>query len=172
MTTKAPTPVINNTNLKKNFDITKLFMNMDIKKLAEDIRKELLDIYKVGEPDTMIEDIGVKISKNKLGKSQSDKSLTFAFSPEVRDEPVHYVNILFKLKKPLSEMGFDDDSRMIDNLFYHANLDPYYTAGMIIPNGIFQDRFGWSNLYRPLPVIIGTIIVTDKNGKQLFHTED
>ena len=146
---------------------------MDIKKLAEDIRRELLDIYKVGEPDTMIEDIGVKISKNKLGKkSQSDKSLTFAFSPEVRDEPVHYVNVLFKLKKPLSEMGFDDDSRMIDNLFYHANLDPYYTAGMIIPNGIFQDRFGWSNLYRPLPVIIGTIIVTDKNGKQLFHTED
>ncbi len=145
---------------------------MDIKKLAEDIRKELLDIYKVGEPDTMIEDIGVKISKNKLGKSQSDKSLTFAFSPEVRDEPVQYVNVLFKLKKPLSEMGFDEDSRMIDNLFYHANLDPYYTAGMIIPNGIFQDRFGWSNLYRPLPVIIGTIIVTDKSGKQLFHTED
>ena len=144
-----------------------------MKKLAEDIRKELLDIYKVGEPDTMIEDIGVKLSKNKLGKkSQSDKSLTFAFSPEVRDEPVHYVNVLFKLKKPLSEMGFDEDSRMIDNIFYHANLDPYYTAGMIIPNGIFQDRFGWSNLYRPLPVIIGTIIVTDKNGKQLFHTED
>ena len=145
---------------------------MDIKKLAEDIRKELLDIYKVGEPDTMIEDIGVKISKNKLGKSQVDRGLTFAFSPEVRDEPVHYVNVLFKLKKPLSEMGFDDDNRMIDNLFYHANLDPYYTAGMIIPNGIFQDRFGWSNLYRPLPVIVGTIIVTDKNGKQLFHTED
>jgi len=172
VTTKAPTPVINNTNLKKNFDITKLFMNMDIKKLAEDIRKELLDIYKVGEPDTMIEDIGVKISKNKLGKSQVDRGLTFAFSPEVRDEPVQYVNVLFKLKKPLSEMGFDEDSRMIDNIFYHANLDPYYTAGMIIPNGIFQDRFGWSNLYRPLPVIIGTIIVTDKNGKQLFHTED
>jgi hypothetical protein len=146
-------------------------MIMDMKKLVEDIRGELLDIYKVGEPDTMIEDIGVRISKNRLGGRKEDGGLMFVFTPEVREEPVQYVNVLFKLKKPLSEMGFDDGD-MINNLYYHAKLDPYYTAGVVIPQGIFQNKFGWDNLNRPLPVIVGTIIVTDKNGKQLFHTKD
>jgi hypothetical protein len=155
VTTKAPTPVINNTNLKKNFDITKLFMIMDPEK-KRILQKEIADysktIFNRIYDKVKIEDVAVKLHSEKMSKRNQ----------QYRYPEIGYISYLIKLGIDKGDVG---NPRMTtwEQLYNNYDFDVAYMAAYIIPDQILHHFFGTRS-----DVYVDNIIISDTNGDIIY----